>query len=84
MPEFLVSDKYKEIFNDYDLSVIKAALGVVSREKPGTDREQFLMRLRGLYPRTAQLPLSRQETIQKIQGLSKNDFRELLNTFRYA
>ncbi len=25
MPEFLVSEKYKEIFNEYDLSVIKAA-----------------------------------------------------------
>ncbi len=84
MPEFLVSDKYKEIFNDYDLSVIKAALVLVSQEKPATDREQFLMRLRGLHPRTAQLPLSRQETIQKIQGLSKNEFCELLDTFRYA
>ena len=84
MPEFLVSEKYKAIFNEYDLSVIKAAHLVVPQNKIATDRKQFLARLRSLYPRPSQLPLSRQETIQKIESLSENDFFELMKTFRYA
>jgi hypothetical protein len=84
MPEFLVSAKYKEIFNEYDLSVIKAAHHAVPPDKTAADRGEFLGRLRGLYPRLTQLPLSRQETIQKIESLSENDFFELMRTFRYA
>jgi|RhiMethySRZTD1v2_1073278.scaffolds.fasta_scaffold107659_3 hypothetical protein len=84
MPEFLVSDKYKEIFNEYDLSVIKAAHLFVPQDKIAADRKQFLARLRGLYPNPSQLPLSRQETIRKIESLSENDFFELMRTFRYA
>ncbi len=38
MPEFLVSDKYKEIFNEYDLSVIKAAHLAVPQDKIAADR----------------------------------------------
>jgi len=51
MPEFLISEKYKQIFNEYDLSVIKAAHLVVPQDKIAADRKLFLARLRGLYPR---------------------------------
>jgi hypothetical protein len=84
MPEFLVSEKYKQIFNEYDLSVIKAAHLAVPQDKIAADRSEFLARLRSLYPRPTQLPLSRQETIRKIESLSENDFSELMKTFRYA
>ena len=84
MPEFLISEKYKEIFNEYDLSVIKVAHLVVPQDKIAADKKQFLARLRGLYPHPTQLPLSRQETIRKIESLSENDFFELMRTFRYA
>ena len=84
MPEFLIHEKYKKIFNEYDLSVIKAAHVVVERDKLLTDREQFVDRLRSLYPKPAQLPVSRLETIRKIEDLSEADFSELMKTFRYA
>jgi len=38
MPEFLVPPKYKSIFNDYDLSVIKADHRPAEPELMGTFR----------------------------------------------
>lgn len=84
MPEFLVSEKYKKIFNEYDLSVIKAAHLAVPQDKIAAERSEFLARLRGLYPLLTQLPPSRQETIWKIENLSESDFFELMKTFRYG
>jgi hypothetical protein len=84
MPEFVVSPKYKAIFNDYDLSVIKAAHVDVPRQELLVHRSRFLERLRNLDPNFKVPPAPRQETIQKVEGLSDNDFCELMSTFRYV
>jgi hypothetical protein len=83
MPEFLVSEKYKEIFNDYDLSVIKTAHSV-PREDPSIHRQRFIERLKSRYPNPRRLPPSTLETIQKIERLSEGEFYELMKMFRYA
>ena len=84
MPEFLVPPKYKEIFNEYDLSVIKADHYVALREDLQTYRRQFVSRLKQRYPMPRLLPPSILETIKKIEQLNDDEFHELMRVFRYA
>jgi hypothetical protein len=83
MPEFLVSEKYKEIFNEYDLSVIKTAHSV-PREEASMPRNRFIERLKSRYWNPKRLPPSTVETIQKIENLSDAEFSELMKMFRYV
>lgn len=49
MPEFLVPTKYKCIFNEYDLRVIKADHRPVEPADPSLYRRQFIDRVRSRY-----------------------------------
>jgi hypothetical protein len=84
MPEFLVPPKYKSIFNDYDLSVIKAD----HRPAEPTDlrlyRRQFIDRVKSRYPNLKWLPPPLFETISKIERLTDEEFSELMGSFRFV
>jgi hypothetical protein len=84
MPEFLVSSKYKEIFNEYDLSVIKADHYLSKTDDLQTYKRQFISRLKQRYPNFRWLPPPLVDTIQKIEGLTDDEFSELMKTFRYV
>jgi hypothetical protein len=84
MPEFLVPPKYKEIFNEYDLSVIKADHYIASREDVRSYRMQFINRIKQRYPRFTYLPPPTLDTIEKIESLTDDEFHELMKSFRYA
>ena len=49
MPEFIVPPKYKQLFNEYDLSVIKADHYVAEREDLRLYRNTFLERIKQRY-----------------------------------
>jgi len=84
MPEFILPLKYKQLFNEYDLSVIKADHYIPEREDPGLYRNTFLARIWRRYPNRRWLPPPVLETISKIEGLSDAEFSELMKTFRYV
>jgi hypothetical protein len=84
MPEFILPLKYKQLFNEYDLSVIKADHYVPEREDPGLYRSAFLARIWRRYPNRRWLPPPVLETISKIEALSDAEFSELMKTFRYV
>jgi hypothetical protein len=84
MPEFILPPKYKQLFNEYDLSVIKADHYVSEREDLRLYRNTFLARIRQRYPNRRWLPPPVLETISKIEGLSDAEFSELMQTFRYV
>ena len=84
MPEFILPLKYKQIFNEYDLSVIKADHYLPDREDPRLYRRLFMERILRRYPNRRWLPPPAQETISKIEGLSDAEFSELMKTFRYV
>lgn len=84
MPEFLVPPKYKEIFNDYDLSVIKADHYLASPDDLRAYRKQFISRIKQRYPNFRWLPPPLVDTIKKIENLSDDEFYELMRSFRYA
>lgn len=84
MPEFVVPSKYKQIFNEYDLSVIKADHYVVAQDDLRLYRNQFIERIKRRYPNHRWLLPPVHETIQKIEQLSDTEFSELMKTFRYV
>ena len=84
MPEFILPSKYKQLFNEYDLSVIKADHYVPEREDLRLYRNTFLERIKGRYPNRCWLLPPVLETISKIEGLSDAEFSELMKTFRYV
>lgn len=84
MPEFVVASKYKQLFNDYDLSVIKADHYFPEREDLHLYRNAFLERIKQRYPNRRWLLPPVLETISKIEGLSDAEFVELMKTFRYV
>ena len=84
MPEFILPAKYKLLFNEYDLSVIKADHYLPEREDLGAYRATFMERIKQRYPNRRWLPPTTQETIAKIEGLSDAEFSELMKTFRYV
>ena len=84
MPEFILPAKYKQLFNEYDLSVIKADHYVPEREDLRLYRNTFLDRIKQRYPNRRWLLPPVLETISKIEGLSDAEFSELMKTFRYA
>ena len=84
MPEFIVAPKYKQLFNEYDLSVIKADHYVSDREDLRIYRNTFLDRIKQRYPNRQWLLPPVLETISKIEGLSDAEFLELMKTFRYV
>jgi hypothetical protein len=84
MPEFVVPPKYKQIFNEYDLSVIKADHYLAHREDLRAYRRQFVERIKQRYPNRRWLLPPVIETIQKIESLSDAEFSELMKTFRYV
>jgi len=84
MPQFILPQKYKHIFNEYDLSVIKAHHFPATGKDSSAFRNAFLERIRQPYPNRKWLPPPLLETISKIESLSDADFSELMETFRYA
>ena len=84
MPEFLVPTKYKSIFNDYDLSVIKADHRPAEPADAGLCRRQFIDRVRSRYPNPRWLPPPLFETISKIEQLTDEEFSELIGSFRFV
>ena len=84
MPEFIVPSKYKEIFNEYDLSVIKADHYAATSEDVRSYRLQFINRIKQRYPRFRYLPPPTLDTIEKIEHLTDEEFSELMKSFRYA
>jgi hypothetical protein len=84
MPEFILSPKFKQIFNEYDLSVIKAHHFLARGKDLSVYRSTFVERIKERYPNRRWLPLPLLETISKIEGLSDSDFLELMETFRYG
>ena len=84
MPEFILPPKYKQLFNEYDLSVIKADHYLPEREDLRAYRRSFMERIKQRYPNHRWLPPPAQETISKIEGLSDAEFSELMKTFRYV
>ena len=84
MPEFIVPPKYKQLFNEYDLSVIKADHYVPEREDLRPYRNTFLERIKQRYPNRRWLLPPVLETISKIEGLSDAEFSELMKSFRYV
>ena len=84
MPEFIVPPKYKQLFNEYDLSVIKADHYVAEREDLRLYRNTFLERIKQRYPNRRWLLPPVLDTISKIEGLSDAEFSELMKTFRYV
>ena len=80
MPEFLVPSKYKNIFNDYDLSAIKA-------DRPADlrlSRRAFIDRVKSRYPNPRWLPPPLFETICQIEQLTDAEFSELMGSFRFV
>jgi hypothetical protein len=84
MPEFILPQKYKQLFNEYDLSVIKADHYVTEREDLRVYRNAFLDRIKQRYPNRRWLLPPVLDTISKIEGLSDAEFSELMKTFRYV
>ena len=84
MPEFLVPPKYKSIFNDYDLSVIKADHRPAERADLRLYRRQFIDRVKSRYPNLKWLPPPLFETISKIERLTDEEFSELMGSFRFV
>ncbi len=84
MPEFIVAPKYKQLFNEYDLSVIKADHYFPEREDLPLYRSTFLDRIKERYPNRRWLLAPVLETISKIEGLSDAEFSEFMKTFRYV
>lgn len=84
MPEFIVPQKYKQLFNEYDLSVIKADHYVAEREDLRVYRTTFLERIKLRYPNRRWLLPPVLDTISKIEGLSDAEFLELMKAFRYV
>ena len=65
MPEFILPLKYKQLFNEYDLSVIKADHYIPEREDARVYRNTFLARIWRRYPNRRWLPPPVLETISK-------------------
>jgi hypothetical protein len=84
MPEFLVPSKYKNIFNDYDLSVIKADHRPAEPADLRLYRRQFIERVKSRYPNVKWLPPPLFETIRKIEQLTEEEFAELMGSFRFV
>jgi len=84
MPQFILPPKYRQIFNEYDLSVIKAHHFLASGEDVDVYRSTFVARIKQRYPNRRWLPPPLLETISKIESLSDAEFLELMKTFRYA
>jgi hypothetical protein len=84
MPEFLVPLKYKSIFNEYDLSVIKADHRPAERADLSLYRRQFIERVRSRYPNPKWLPPPLFETLSKIEKLTDDEFSELMECFRFV
>ncbi len=84
MPEFFVPSKYKSIFNEYDLSVIKADHRPTERADLRLYRRQFIDRVRSRYPNPKWLPPPLSETISKIEKLTDDEFSELMASFRFV
>ena len=84
MPEFLVPPKYKNIFNDYDLSVIKADHRPAEPADLCLYRRQFMDRVKSRYPNPRWLPPPPFETIGKIEQLTDEEFSELMGSFRFV
>jgi hypothetical protein len=82
MPEFLVSPKFKDIFNEYDLSVIKAD-HYLSTDDLKTYKKQFISCLKQRYANLRWLPPPLVGTIRKIESLTDDEFNQLMKTFRY-
>ena len=84
MPEFVVPSKYKSIFNEYDLSVIKADHRPAERADLRLYRRQFIDRVKSRYPNSKWLPAPLFETISKIEKLTDDEFSELMGSFRFV
>jgi len=84
MPEFVVPSKYKSIFNEYDLSVIKADHRPAERADLRLYRRQFIDRVKSRYPNPKWLPPPLFETICKIEKLTDDEFSELMGAFRFV
>ena len=84
MPEFLVPFKYKNIFNEYALSVIKADHRPAGPADLRAHRRQFVDRVKSRYPNPKWPPLPLVETISKIEQLTDDEFSELMRSFRFA
>ena len=84
MPEFILPPTDKQLFNEYDLSVIKADHYVTEREDLRHYRSTFLERIKQRYPNRRWLLPPVLDTISKIEGLSDAEFSELMKTFRYV